>query len=140
MGQMLQVRSGVSDSSWPLSAPKPWETTRFQWQGRRHSLSGENCFAWEIWLHQGLLPIRPELQTIWHALILPEQTAEENLQAATGDTAGAELCPRLQSCVPQGVLAASTALTECPFLSSSPTMAEEKQEVAHGHIQSTAQV
>lgn len=86
----------------------------------------------------GSSPIRLELQTLWHTLILSEQTAEENLQAATGDTAGAVLCPRLQSCVPLGVLAASTALTVCPFLSSSLTMAEERQEVAHGHIQSTA--
>lgn len=45
MGQMLQVLSGVSDSSWLHSAPKPWEITRFQWQGRRRSLSGGNCFA-----------------------------------------------------------------------------------------------
>lgn len=56
MGQMLQVLSGVSDSSWLHSAPKPRETTHFQWQGRRRSLSGENCFAWGIWLHQGLPP------------------------------------------------------------------------------------
>lgn len=59
---------------------------------------------------------RLELQTIWHTLILPELTAEENLQAPTGATAGAVLCPHLQSCVPLGVLAAPTALTMRPLL------------------------
>lgn len=58
MGQMLQVLSGVSDGSWPLQEPKPWETTGFQWQGGRQSLFGGNCFAWGILLHLSLPPIR----------------------------------------------------------------------------------
>lgn len=51
----------------------------------------------ESFLHQRL-----ELQTIWQTHTLPEQTAEENLKAWTGATAGAVLCPHLQSCVPLG--------------------------------------
>lgn len=104
MGQMLQMLSGVSGGSWPLPAPKPWETSGFHWQGGEHSLFGGNCFAWGILLHLSLLPIRDwsfRLSST-HSVCQSWQTAEENLQAHTGATAGAVLCPRLQSRVPLG--------------------------------------
>lgn len=102
MGQMLQVLSGVGDGYWLLPAPKTWETTGFQWQDGDMLCLGGIALPGDIASSGSSPHQRLELQTIWHTLILPEQTAEENLQAATGDTAGAVLCPRLQSCVPLG--------------------------------------
>lgn len=73
MGQVLQVLSGVSDGSWPLPAPTPWETAGIQWQGGRHSLFGALPGGYSfIWVFSP-----SELQTTWHTLLLPEQTAEE---------------------------------------------------------------